>query len=377
MLIGIPREIKDRESRVAVTPVGVNMLTRAGHRVLVETAAGLGSGFSDAAYTQAGAEVVEQATTVWQRAELIAKVKEPLASEFDFLQSGQILFTYLHLAANEAVTRALLQSGVTAIAYETIEAADGSLPLLTPMSEIAGRMSIQIAAHYLEGTQGGRGKLLGGVPGVYPSRVVILGAGTVGLNAAQIALGMGAQVILMDNDIGRLRQAGQLLHGTLTTVMSTHQAIANAVAGAEVVIGAVLVHGERAPQLVTAEMVSTMEAGSVIVDVAVDQGGCIATSQPTSHSEPIYRVDGVIHYAVPNMPGAVPRSATYALSNATLPYLALLANRGFEPALRENPALARGVNVYQGQLTHAGVARVFEWGYVPLSGMIRGLTEAA
>ena len=369
-LVGVPREIKDQEYRVALTPVGAEMLARAGHRVLIETGAGEASGFSDDAYAQVGAEIATGAVAVYRRAELIAKVKEPLPVEYGLLQPGQILFTYLHLAASEELTRALTRSGVTAIAYETIELPDGRLPLLTPMSEIAGRMAIQVAAHYLERAHGGRGKLLSGVPGVYPCRVVILGAGTVGANAARIALGMGAQVTVLDVNLDRLRELEERLAGNLTTVMSTHRTIANALLGAEVVIGAVLIPGERAPRLVTREMIGRLEPGSVVIDVAVDQGGCVETCRPTSHSDPVYLVDGVIHYCVPNMPGAVPRTSTYALSNATLPYLLRLANLGLVEAIRRDPALARGVNIHHGQITHRGVAEAFALDWVPVSALL-------
>ncbi len=373
MIVGVPKEIKDQEYRVSLTPAGVEMLTRAGHRVLVEAGAGEGSGFSDQAYADAGAEVVAGAEKVWCQADLIVKVKEPLPVEYPLLQHGQLLFTFLHLAADENLTRALLRSGVVAIAYETVQLPDGRLPLLTPMSEVAGRMAIQVAAHYLEKPAGGRGKLLGGVPGVYPSRVVIIGAGTVGTNAAQIALGMGAQVTLIDVNLDRLRYLSEVLDGNLITLMSNHRNIANAVRGAEVVIGAVLIPGARTPKLVTREMVASMEPGSVVIDVAVDQGGCIETSRPTSHSDPVYLVDGVVHYCVPNMPGAVPRTSTYALSNATLPYVVKLANLGLEGAVRQDPALALGVNIYRGHVTHPAVAQAFGFECVPLAELIPGL----
>mgnify|MGYP000097261875 CR=1 FL=1 len=372
MIVGVPKEIKDQEYRVGLTPAGVEMLVRAGHRVLVEAGAGEGSGFSDQAYADAGAEVVTGPEKVWRLAELVVKVKEPQPVEYPLLQPGQLLFTFLHLAADENLTLALLRSGIVGIAYETVQLPDGRLPLLTPMSEVAGRMAIQVAAHYLERPAGGRGKLLGGVPGVFPSRVVIIGAGTVGTNAAQIALGMGAQVILIDVNLDRLRYLSEVLHGNLITLMSNHRNIANAVQGAEAVIGAVLIPGARAPKLVTREMVASMEPGSVIIDVAVDQGGCVETSRPTSHSDPVYLVDGVIHYCVPNMPGAVPRTSTYALSNATLPYVLKLANLGLEEAVRQDSALARGVNIYRGHVTHPAVAQAFGLDYVPLTELIPG-----
>ena len=377
MVVGVPKEVRDQEYRVGLTPGGVEMLTRAGHRVLVQAGAGEGSGFSDQAYADAGAEIVADAAEVWREADLIVKVKEPLPPEYPLLQPGQLLFTFLHLAASEELTLALLRSGVVAIAYETVQLPDGRLPLLTPMSEVAGRMAIQVAAHYLEKPSGGRGKLLGGVPGVYPSRVVVIGAGTVGTNAAQVALGMGAQVILIDVNLDRLRYLSEVLHGNLITLMSNHRNVAQAVQGAEVVIGAVLVPGARAPKLVTREMVASMEPGSVIIDVAVDQGGCVETSRPTTHSDPIYLVDGVIHYCVPNMPGAVPRTSTYALSNATQPYVLKLANLGLEEAVRQDPALALGVNIYRGHITHPAVAEAFGLEYVPLARLIPGLGRPA
>mgnify|MGYP000875303711 FL=1 len=359
MIIGIPKEIKDQEYRVAATPGAVETLAQAGHQVLVESGAGAGSGFDDAAYAASGAEIVPAAAEVWRQAEMIMKVKEPLPSEYDHLREGLLLFTYLHLAAAEELTRELMRRRVTAIAYETVELADGALPLLTPMSEVAGKMSIQIAAHYLEKMNGGRGKLLGGVPGVPPSDVVIVGGGIVGTNAALVALGMGAHVAILDVNTDRLRYLTEILRGNLITLVSNRHNIAEALRRADVVIGAVLIKGAKAPQVVTREMVAGMKPGSVIVDVAVDQGGCIATTHPTSHSNPTYFVDGVLHYCVPNMPGAVPRTSTYALSNQTLPYALQLAQRGLAAAVGANPALAKGVNVHSGQVTYRAVAEAF------------------
>ncbi len=370
MIIGIPKEIKDQEFRVSTAPGGVRALVEAGHQVLVEHNAGVGSGFSDEEYQRAGATVVDSAEEVWQRADMIVKVKEPLPPEFPFLREGLILFTYLHLAAAEEVTRRLVESGTTAIAYETVEDRNGRLPLLIPMSEVAGRMAVQIAAHYLQKTSGGRGKLFAGVPGVRPADVVIIGGGTVGTNAAQIALGMGAHVTIIEKNLGRLRYLDHILHGSLTTLASNVHNIAETVRYADVIIGAVLIKGARAPKLVTREMIREMKEGSVIVDVDVDQGGCVETIRPTSHSKPTYFVDGVLHYGVPNMPGAVPRTSTFALSNATLPYVLALANKGFVQAVQDDPGLARGVNVYQGRITYPAVAEAFGMEYTPLEKLL-------
>lgn len=366
MIIGIPKEIKDNEYRVALTPGGAHTLARAGHRVLVETGAGAGSGFPDEEYVDAGAETVPTHADAFKKAEMVMKVKEPLPQEYSLLGDGLLLFTYLHLAAEEELTHLLMESRTTAIAYETVQLADNSLPLLTPMSEVAGRMSVQVAAHYLEKTYGGRGKLLGGVPGVLPADVVVIGGGTVGTNAAEMALGMGASVLVLDVNTDRLRYLSEVLHGNLMTLASNALNIAEAVKRADVVIGAVLLPGAKAPHLVTREMVKSMKPGSVIVDVAVDQGGCIETTRPTSHSDPTFVVDGVIHYCVTNMPGAVPRTSTYALSNATLPYAMKLANKGFAQAVKEDPALAGGVNVHEGYITCPAVAESFGLSYRPL-----------
>jgi len=370
MIIGVPKEIKDKEFRVSATPGTVASLVQAGHRVLVQKGAGEGSGFDDDTYARSGALLLDTAAEVWQAAEMIIKVKEPLPDEFPFLREGLILFTYLHLAAAEEVTHALMRHRVTAIAYETVELPNGALPLLTPMSEVAGKMSVQIAAHYLEKMNGGRGKLLGGVPGVPPSDVVIIGGGIVGTNAAIVALGMGASAVILDINTDRLRYLSEILHGHLITLVSNRHNLAEAVRRADVVIGAVLIPGAKAPKLVTREMVASMKPGSVIVDVAVDQGGCVETTRPTSHSEPTYFVNGVLHYCVPNMPGAVPRTSTYALTNQTLPYTLELAGKGFDGAVRASPALAKGVNVYQGQITHKAVAAAFDLPYVPLDKLL-------
>ncbi len=359
MIIGVPKEIKIKENRVSLTPGGAHLLALAGHQILVERGAGEGSGFRDAEYLESGAQVVASAEEAWTRADMVLKVKEPLPSEYPFLRPGLLLFTYLHLAAEEKLTRTLMEQRVQAIAYETVELPDGSLPLLTPMSEVAGKMAIQVAAHYLEKTQGGRGKLLGGVPGVRPADVVIVGGGTVGTAAAQVALGMGADVTILDIQIDRLRYLNQILHGSLTTLYSSPYNIANAVQYADVVVGAVLIKGAKAPKLVTKAMVQAMTPGSVIVDVAIDQGGSVETIHPTTHSDPTFEVNGVIHYGVTNMPGAVPRTSTYALSNATLPYVRELADLGFAEAIKRDAALARGVNVLAGEVTYPAVADAF------------------
>jgi alanine dehydrogenase len=370
MIIGIPKEIKDNEYRVSLTPGGAHSLVGQGHRVLVQASAGEGSGFPDAEYTESGATLVQTAAQAWA-AEMVMKVKEPLPSEYDFLRPDLTLFTYLHLAAAEKLTHVLLEKKTLGIAYETVQLADGSLPLLMPMSEVAGRMAIQVGAHYLEKMHGGRGKLLGGVPGVAPCDVLILGGGIVGASAAKVALGMGAQVTIMDIDLNRLRYLSEVLHGNLVTMMSSPRNIANAAEYADLLVGAVLVAGAKAPRLVTREVVSRMKPGSVIVDVAVDQGGCVETVHATTHSDPVYFVDGVLHYCVANMPGAVPRTSTYALSNATLPYAERLARLGPLAACKANPALALGVNTYNGNLTYKAVADAFGLPYTPLETLLK------
>jgi alanine dehydrogenase len=369
MIIGVPKEIKDNEYRVAMTPGGVAELIATGHQVLVETRAGEGSSFPDEAYAAVGARIVGSAAEAWS-ANMVVKVKEPQAAEFGFMRPDLVLFTYLHLAAEETLTRAMAASGVTGIAYETVELSNGQLPLLTPMSEVAGRMATQVGAFYLERKNGGRGKLLGGVPGVRAADVIVLGGGVVGTHAAQIALGMGANVSIIDRTLERLRYLSENLHGRLTTLAANTLTIAEAVRRADLVIGAILIKGAKAPRLVTREMVSTMKPGSVIVDVAVDQGGCIETTRPTTHSNPTYVVDEVVHYGVTNMPGAVPRTSTYALSNATLPYALRLASLGAEEAIRRDPGLALGVNTYRGKITYAAVAEAFGLEYTPLSSLI-------
>lgn len=376
MIIGVPKEVKDRENRVAATPSAVHEYVSQGHKVLVQTSAGIGSGYTDDEYVNEGAELIEDASGVWGRAEMILKVKEPIAQEYDLMRHGQILFTYLHLAADEPLTRALIERNVQAIAYETVQLPNGQLPLLTPMSEVAGRMSIQVGAHFLERTRGGRGVLLGGIPGVPPAEVVVIGGGVVGTNAAKIALGMGANVTVIDLNVDRLRYLDDVLDGRINTLASSRKNIADAVKTADLVIGSVLIPGRRAPKLVTADMVSTMKRGSVTVDVAIDQGGCFETSRPTTHSDPAFEVDGVVHYCVTNMPGALPRTGTQGLTNVTTPYGIALANKGWERALRDDPALALGANVINGHVTYAGVADAFNLPHVFLENAITGKPPA-
>jgi alanine dehydrogenase len=356
MIIGVPKEIKDNESRVGVTPAGVKALAEAGHTVLVETQAGAQSGFPDEEYQNAGGEIVGEAGWVWGKSDLIVKVKEPIESEYPFFREGLVLFTYLHLAPLPGLTDKLLESKVIGIAYETVRDRQGTLPLLTPMSEVAGRMSVQVGATYLEKERGGRGILLGGVPGVPPAHVAIIGGGVVGTNAAKIALGFGAKVTLVDVNLNRLRELDDIFGGRLYTLASNSYNLAHATHEADLVIGAVLIPGATAPKLVTRAMVALMKHGAVIVDVAIDQGGCVETARPTSHSNPSYVVDGVVHYCVTNMPGAVPHTSTLALTNSTFPYLLRIANLGAREALRKDPGLAEGLNTWLGTLTYRGVA---------------------
>jgi alanine dehydrogenase len=370
MVVGTVREIKDNEYRVGLVPGGVKTLVDSGQKVLVESRAGEGSGISDEEYRQAGAEIVGSAAEVWKRSEILVKVKEPIEPEYPDLREGQILFTYLHLAPLPKLTRVLLERKVTGVAYETITGPDGSLPLLTPMSEVAGRMSIQVGARYLERTSGGRGVLLGGVPGVPPAEVMIIGGGVVGMNAAKMALGMGARVTILDRSVTKMQYIDDVFGGHVATLMSNPIAIARAAARADLLVGAVLIPGAAAPKLVTRSMVSNMKKGSVIVDVAVDQGGCIETTHPTTHSDPTYEVDGVVHYCVANMPGAVPRTSTFALTNVTFPYLLRIARKGLRQALKEDPALVSGVNTYAGQLTCAPVAEAQGLPYSALESLL-------
>lgn len=366
MVIGVPKEIKDHEYRVSVTPDGVRALRQAGHEIVVEPSAGVGSGYSDDNYQSAGATLARSKEQLFERSTLIVKVKEPLLSECALFRPGHVLFTYLHLASLPELTKTLLDTKVTAIAYETIEAKDGTLPMLKPMSEIAGRMSVQIGARYLEKTQGGRGLLLAGVPGVEPGKVVVLGAGVVGSAATRIAVGMGAQVTVINLDLERLRSLDELYCGRIVTRASTPAAIEESVMAADLVIGAVLVPGARAPKLVSRALVARMKPGSVVVDVAVDQGGCFETTKPTTHSDPVYVVDGVLHYCVANMPGIVPRTSTIALTNETLPYLLRLASLGAAEAIRADAGLAKGVNLSAGKITCRGVADAHGLRFDPL-----------
>ena len=357
MVIGVPKEVKDHETRVGLVPSGVIHLHEAGHRILVESGAGDGSSITDLEYAQAGAEIVASAGDVWARSGLVVKVKEPQPSEYGFLRPGLILFTYLHLAPARELTDRLLESQVSGVAYETIVEADGSLPLLTPMSEVAGRMAVQVGAQYLEAPNGGRGVLLAGVPGVAPANVVILGGGVVGTNAAKVALGIGAAVTIIDKSMNRLRQLDDIFNGNVVTLASNVWTIRESVKTADLVVGAVLIPGASAPRIVRRQMIAEMKRGAVVVDVAIDQGGCFETSRPTTpHTDPIYFVDGVLHYCVSNMPAAVPHTSTLALTNSTFPYLLELANLGLEKAMETNPGLRAGVNTYRGKVTHPGVA---------------------
>ncbi|HST51313.1 MAG TPA: alanine dehydrogenase [Pyrinomonadaceae bacterium] len=372
MIVGLPKEIKDNEYRVGLTPAGVRALTDAGHRVIVERSAGDGSGFEDELYTRAGATIIPSADDVWAEAEMIVKVKEPIEPEYPRMKEGLLLFTYLHLAPDPKQTRALLEHKVTGIAYETITDKRGTLPLLTPMSEVAGRMAVQVGAQYLEKMNGGRGVLLGGVPGVPAARVVIIGGGVVGTNAAKIAVGMGAHVTIIDRDLDRLRELDDIFLSKISTLASSAYAIHGAISEADLIIGAVLVTGAAAPKLVTREMLKDVPNGAVIVDVAVDQGGCIETTHATTHSNPTYYEEGVLHYCVANMPGAVPRTSTFALTNATLPYALRLANRGFVEAISVDPGLKEGVNTHAGNLTYKAVADDQGLEYTALDDLIGG-----
>jgi alanine dehydrogenase len=372
MIIGLPREIKTQEYRVALTPAGVDALVQSGNRVWVESGAGEESGFSNSDYERAGARIGNSASEVWKQAEMIVKVKEPLPSEYDFFRPGMILFTFLHLAADRKLTLALIEKGVVGIAYETVELANGHLPLLTPMSEIAGRMAVQVGMTFLEKPRKGRGILIGGVAGVHPGSIVILGAGTVGTNALKRAVGLGARVTVIDKSLERLRYLDDIFHGRIESLASNRYNVSEAVAQGDLVIGAVLIPGALAPHLVSAEMVETMMPGSVIVDVAIDQGGCVETiDHPTTHDDPVYVKQGVVHYAVANMPGAVPRTSTIALTNATISYIELLANKGWKEAARENSSLASGVNILDGRVTYEAVAKAHELEYAPIKKLLK------
>ena len=365
MRIGVAKEIKQDEYRVALTPAGAGELRQRGHEVVVETSAGVGSTFPDAEYEAVGARVTS-VDEVWASSDMVLKVKEPLPAEYARLRDGQILFTYLHLAADDQLTRALMASGATCVAYETVETDDGKLPLLAPMSEVAGRLATQMGAWALEKAQGGRGILLGGVPGVPPAKVVVLGGGIVGYNAALIAVGMQADVWILDRSIERMRDLEMMLDGRITLAMSNRLRIEQAAADADLIIGAVLIPGARAPKLITRDMLGGLKPGAVLVDVAIDQGGCFETSRPTTHSDPIYEVDGIVHYCVANMPGAVPATSTFALTNVTLPYVEAIADHGVREAVARDRALGRGVNIVDGKLTYQAVADAHGLDYSPL-----------
>lgn len=374
MIIGVPKEIKSQENRVALTPAGVDGLVRAGHRVLIETTAGNGSGFDDDSYVSLGAEIIEHAEGVWKQADMILKVKEPLESEYPYFKKDLILFTYLHLANEPDLTKALMDSGVIALAYETVQLPDRSLPLLNPMSEVAGRMAVQEGAIYLEKTRGGKGKLIDGVPGVPPAHVVVVGGGIVGTGSIRRAVGLGARVTVLDVAVDRLRYLGEIFMGQIETLYSNNYNLTEAIKSADLVIGSVLIPGAKAPKLITEEMVKLMEPGSVIVDVAIDQGGCVATiEKPTSHENPIFVKHGVLHYAVPNIPGAVPQTATLALTNNTIPYILKIANKGWKKALKEDNSLAKGANVVNGRITYRAVADTFDLEYTPIEDFLIGL----
>ncbi len=367
MIIGVPKEIKSQEDRVALTPAGADTLVRSGHRVLVETNAGNASGFNDEDYVSLGAEIIDTPSDLWEQSEMILKVKEPLESEYAYFKKDLIIFTFLHLAAEPELTKALLESGAIAIAYETVELPNRSLPLLTPMSEVAGRMAVQQGSIYLEKTRGGKGKLIDGVPGVPPAHVVVVGAGIVGTGAIRRAVGLGARVTVLDIDVDRLRYLGEVFMGQIETLYSNNYNMKQAIKSADLVVGAVLIPGSKAPKLVTEEMVKLMEPGSVIVDVAIDQGGCVATiEKPTTHKDPIFVKHGVIHYAVANIPGAVAQTSTLALTNISLPYVMKIANKGWQQALKDDASLAKGANVINGKVTYKAVSETFDLEYTPI-----------
>ncbi|PZF98583.1 alanine dehydrogenase [Micromonospora deserti] len=370
MKVGIPREVKNHEYRVAITPAGVNEFVRSGHQVFVESGAGVGSSISDDDFAAAGAKILATADEVWDTAELVLKVKEPVAEEYHRMREGQVLFTYLHLAASKECTDALVDRKVTGVAYETVELPDRSLPLLAPMSEVAGRLAPQVGAHHMQRQGGGRGILMGGVSGVYAAKTVVIGAGVSGMNAAAIALGLQAEVLLLDKNVARLRQADAIYRGHLQTVASNAYEVERAVLDADLVIGAVLVPGAKAPTLISNEMVSRMKPGSVLVDISIDQGGCFEDSRPTTHADPTYRVHNSIFYCVANMPGAVPHTSTYALTNVTLPYALELANHGWREALRRDPALALGLNTHDGQVVYGPVAEAHGMRALPLADVL-------
>ena len=366
MIIGVPKEIKNNENRVGMTPAGVAELVKRGHTVYVQASAGTNSGFPDEEYTAVGAKMLPTIEATYAAAEMIVKVKEPIAPEYKLIKKGQVVFTYFHFAADKILTEAMIESGGICIAYETVEKEDRSLPLLTPMSGVAGRMATQVGARFLEKPQGGKGKLMGGVTGVRPARVLVLGGGIVGTNAAQIAAGMGAEVLITDINLSRLRYLSEVMPKNVKTLYSSMHNIRMELPNIDLVIGSVLIPGDKAPHLITKEMLKMMKPGTVLVDVAIDQGGCFETSHPTTHSEPTYVVDGIVHYAVANIPGAVPFTSTMALTNATLPYTVALANKGWRKACKDDPALALGLNVVEGQVTYKAVADVFGLKYEPI-----------
>lgn len=370
MIVGILKEIKIEENRVSMTPAGVEVMKQNNHVILVEKNAGIGSGFEDAAYEKAGAEIVDTPKEIFQRSDMVMHVKEPQPSEYDLIRKDQVIFTYLHLAAAEKLTHALVKSNSINIAYETIQKTDGSLPLLTPMSEVAGRMAIQQGAKYLEMSQGGHGVLLGGVPGVDPGNVVIIGGGIVGINAAKMACGLGARVYILDMNLDRLRYLSDVMPANCFLLMSSPATIRDLIKKADVVVGAVLIPGAKAPKLVTRDMLKTMKKGSVLVDVAIDQGGCFETSKPTTHNDPVYVVDDVIHYCVANMPGAVAKTSTMALTNATLPYALDIANKGWKKSMKENPEIKAGANVVKGKITYKGVSDAFGLDYTSIDELL-------
>ena len=370
MIVGILKEIKSEENRVCMTPAGAEVMKQNGHTVLVEKAAGMGSGFDDADYVGAGAEIVDTPNEIFERSDMVMHVKEPQPSEYDLIRKDQIVFTYLHLAADEQQTQGLIKSKAVCIAYETIQKPDGSLPLLTPMSEVAGRMAIQQGAKYLEMAQGGHGVLLGGVPGVDPGNVVVIGGGIVGINAAKMACGLGAKVYILDMSLDRLRYLSDVMPANCFNLFSSPATLRELIKTADVVVGAVLIPGAKAPKLITREMLKTMKPGSVLVDVAIDQGGCFETSKATTHGDPIYEVDGVVHYCVANMPGAVPRTSTMALTNATLPYAVKIANKGWKKAMQDSNEIKLGANVIDGKVTYEAVAEAFDLKYVPVDDLL-------
>ena len=370
MIIGVPKEIKTHENRVALLPGGVTKMKRNGHDVLIEKGAGQGSGFTDEQYKEAGAEIMDDVDELWEKAEMIMKVKEPIEVEYDRMKKGQIIFTYFHFAASRELTEAVQESGAVAIAYETVEKEDGSLPLLIPMSEVAGRMATQEGAKYLEKPEGGLGILLGGIPGVKPANVLVIGGGIVGVNAAKIAAGMGANTTIMDISMPRLRHLDDIMSRNVDTMFSSEANIRKMLPHVDMVIGAVLIPGAKAPNLVTRDMLADMQKGSILVDVAIDQGGCFETSKPTTHDNPIYEVDGVVHYCVANMPGAVPRTSTLGLTNVTLPYAVDIANKGWKNALKDDKELLKGLNIVDGDIVYKEVAEAFNMDYTPIENVL-------